>query len=231
MRVMLVCHNLPPEFTGGTERVVAVLARELETMGHEVEVFCGSERREQNTTISLEQLGKCRVNRVHRAAVSTNPVDGHDAEVSALWEQELARFAPDVIHVHHWANLTDDLVAIAARRGIPAVCSLHDFYTDCGLFFRLPDGETFCTKERSEENCIPCLQGVHQMDGDELRFALVMRDQAFKQELELAANVLFPGAIHRENYINCGSYSDALQTKMSVVPLGRYKRNPRTFCS
>lgn len=220
MRVMLACHNLPPEFTGGTERVVSVLAKELDALGHEVEVFCGSERRADECTTLTEQLDDVRVTRVLRSAVQTNPVDGHEPEVAAIWDQALSRFSPDVVHVHHWANLTDDLIAIAARRGIPSVCTLHDFYSDCGLFFRLPDGEHFCSEHRSESQCVPCLQNVHQMDGDELRFAFAMRDQSFSQELDLSAAILFPGAIHRDSYINCGDHSETVRGKMSVIPLG-----------
>ncbi len=220
MRVMLACHNLPPEFTGGTERVVAVLAAELLAMGHDVEVFCGSERRAEQATIQPEQLGDVSVHRMVRASGHINPVDGHDPEVSALWDETLARFAPDVVHVHHWANLTDDLISVAARRGIPSVCTIHDFWTSCSLFFRLPDGETFCSESESPESCLPCLQRVHQMDPDELAFGFAMRREAYAQELSLSGAILFPGESHRDTYTETTDLDKAARSRMKVIALG-----------
>ena len=43
IKVALACHNFPPEFMGGTERVVLALAHALQQRGDEVVVICGSE--------------------------------------------------------------------------------------------------------------------------------------------------------------------------------------------
>ncbi len=43
MKVALSCNNCPPEFHGGTERVVQALARQLATAGEEVVVLAGTE--------------------------------------------------------------------------------------------------------------------------------------------------------------------------------------------
>ena len=47
---------------------------------------------------------------------------------------------PDVAQVHHWKRLTRNLVAVAMRRSVPCVVTLHDLFATCPKDFRLRDG-------------------------------------------------------------------------------------------
>ena len=114
MKVLMALHNYPPEFTGGVERSVVVLARELVKRGHELRILAGSERRRPVAQLEQEEHEGILVHRFHRAEGYINPVDLHDPLADAAVENLLAGFRPDLVHVHHWYGLTTGLVGLAA---------------------------------------------------------------------------------------------------------------------
>src|SRR5690606_9282197 len=78
-------------------------------------------------------------------------------EVERAFDALLDELRPDVVHVEHLMLLSMRLPEIAARRGIPTVMSLHDFWLACARFGQLLEhGETIC-EGPSPERCASCI--------------------------------------------------------------------------
>jgi glycosyltransferase involved in cell wall biosynthesis len=196
LRILHAVHNYPPEFRGGVERVVEALAAAQASRGHQVVVLAGSEGSGDAPALRRESHAGVPVLRAVRGPGFRDPIDPFRAELGAVLEEALGEAAPDVLHVHHWFNLSNDLVRRAARRRIPSVVTLHDFYTTCGLFFRVPDGATPCDLEQSASACVPCIGDRAMFDAEETAFRVTMRKAAFDLELSCASAVTAPSRSH-----------------------------------
>ncbi len=221
MKILTVVHNFPPAFTGGTERVAELLALEMTKRGHEVHVFCGGfDREPEARVIEEERDGIAAVTRFLRSTVYRSPIDTHDPDCESAFESVLRTFRPDVMHLHHWEHLSTGLVAIAARNGVPAVVTLHDYATTCALLFRLPNNDDFCDKEESAENCLPCLRQHRPEEESELVHALDMRFRSMMSELSLSAAILISGHRQLENMARFGRFPRSVFEKVKLLPLG-----------
>ncbi len=220
MKVLMALHNYPPEFTGGVERSVAVLARELVSRGHEVRILAGSEERRPAAVLEQERHEGILVHRFHRAEGYVNPVDLHDPMADAAIENLLGGFRPDVLHLHHWYGLTTGLVSLAARAGIPSAVTLHDYWTTCSLFFRMPDQDGFCTSPESLTSCFDCLMIRRPMEEGEMRFALEMRFADLDQELALARAVVVSTQRQLVRLGELGRFPRSIFEKVRLEPLG-----------
>ncbi len=159
MRVLLVSHNFLPAHSAGTEVYTGQLALGLRSLGHETSVLTADKdvgradmsllRREWEGVPVVEITN----NLYHREFRETwdNP------RVDALFERELERLRPDVVHFQHLLYLSSGCVERAARCGATVLFTLHDFWLHCARFGQRlhPDGG-LC--ERIDfERCGTCL--------------------------------------------------------------------------
>lgn len=198
MHVLMVLHNYPPEFRGGVERAVEGAVQGLLALGHKVTVLAGSERTAAEPHVVRECHGGVDVWRLVREDIFRTPMDPFDGGLVPLYEQALATIKPDVVHIHHWWNLGDDIARRAVALGFPVVLTLHDFFTSCSLFFRLPDGQTLCEKKEEAGSCGPCLFKRYGVDERELGILAAARASAFRAEAAAAGCVLAPSHSHAQ---------------------------------
>ncbi len=138
MKVLLVIHGYPERYNAGSEVYTRGLAHEL-AHRHEVHVFT----REENSFAAEYQLRRDhdaqQPNIVLHIVNRPNSRDryAHGA-VDERFDEVLNQVQPDVIHIGHLNHLSTSLVTVAARRGIPMVFTLHDFWLMCprGQFLR-----------------------------------------------------------------------------------------------
>jgi len=131
MRVLLVIHGYPMRFNAGSEVYTQTLARSLADR-HDVQVFTRQEVPGISPYAIVDEVddGDPRVAvRVINSAASRNRYK--DAEIDNAFEALLDEFRPDVVHVGHVSHLSTTLVQRAARRGVPVVYTLHDFWLMC----------------------------------------------------------------------------------------------------
>jgi len=134
MRVLLVVHGYPPQGTGGTEIYVHSLALALRAQGEEVFVLAREADPARPDFATREELADgLRVLRVNNTFCQVRSV--RDAYLSAAvrrlagdWIEEVR---PDVAHLHHLTGLSGDLPLECARRGLPVVLTLHDYWLIC----------------------------------------------------------------------------------------------------
>lgn len=190
--VALACPNFPPEFTGGTERVVAALAGALRSRGLEVAVVSGTEGPHRGEDVVVEEFEGLEVLRVPLL-----PEEGYGLElvrprVVDVVRRVLVERAVDVLHVHHWAGLTVALVRLAREAGIPSVVTLHDMWTSCGRFFRQPPEGIRCPDGDDREPCGPCAARDLEVPIWGLRLGIADRDREIRRELEAARFLTAP---------------------------------------
>jgi len=213
-RVLHLVHNFPPEFRGGTESYLARLVPLQRAQGLEVTVVCGSETRRVGEELR-EELGGAPVFRVFRRPDEPFAVDFRPAQPRAVVAKLVRELAPDVLHLHHWFNLGDDLLAQLAP--IPAVATFHDSYAGCVRFFFLrPDG-FFCGSDLPVplERCVEC---VRPEDGHAALYErLAARRARFAAEVARLRFAFAPSAAHAETIVRAGIVPREL---MHALPIG-----------
>ena len=221
MRVLLLCHNFPPEFRGGVERVVESLANSLLRKDHAVHVLAGSERIGPVASLHKELLGKLPVTRYVRGPGYRNPVFPFDGDFAPILQKVLMDFRPDIAHVHHHWNLSDDVIRRIVAGGVPVVATLHDFFASCSLFFRLPELSAPCDVPQGAAHCAPCLEPRLGLPRDALGPLVAFRAGQFRLEFASASAVMVPSRSHGE------ALKSHLPQTPIVVPLGTPHRRPR----
>jgi len=191
VRIALVTALFPPEFEGGTERVVRAQARALARRGHEVLVITGSEGRHDGRDVLWDHHGELQLARLPRRSS-----EAYDLELSRPRLDELVvRLAEgaDVAHVHHWSTLSSGLVRCLSRER-PVALTLHDAFSSCARFFRSPpDPALTCPRGDVTVPCVSCLApDAGGLGQDELIGDLAARRRAFAGEIEAAAALLAP---------------------------------------
>jgi glycosyltransferase involved in cell wall biosynthesis len=170
MRIALVVHKFPPSSLGGTEVYTQNLARELATRGHEVAVFFRAEP--PGVTSSgreWEEREGFRALRVWRGfdlATASAPARFLDTfynpDIEAAFERFLDEVQPELVHFQHVMWLSFRLIAMARRRKLPTLLTLHDYWFLCANSQLIwPDHRT-CQGKNGGLNCARCaLEQVH----------------------------------------------------------------------
>jgi glycosyltransferase involved in cell wall biosynthesis/MoaA/NifB/PqqE/SkfB family radical SAM enzyme len=145
MKVLQVIHGYPMRYNAGSEVYTQTLCHGLAAAGHEVHVFTREEdpfaldfarrgeRDQDDPRVMLHVVNSPRSRDRYRHL----GVDRRFAEV-------LDEVGPDVVHVGHLNHLSTSLVAEAARRSVPVVYTLHDYWVMCprGQFMQMhPEDE------------------------------------------------------------------------------------------
>lgn len=164
MRIVQVVQGLPPESLGGTEMYALALSRELARQGHDVRIFSRSAD-PQVGEYGVEQsalagLPVTRINNTfHR--LSTFSQSYINPEIARRFGTFLDACTPEIVHFHHLMYLSTSCIHEAARRGIPVVMTLHDYWLICqrGRFLK-PD-LSVCSGQ-TEEGCARCF--AHLLD-------------------------------------------------------------------
>jgi glycosyltransferase involved in cell wall biosynthesis len=192
VRVALACHNFPPEFRGGTERVVLALAGALGKAGDDVVVLAGSDEPWAGEDATVERGLGVEVLRLRR-----KPGEGYGLVVRNLRLRDLVgrllrERGCEVLHVHHWSTLSVQMGRRARALGVGVVATLHDMWTSCGRFFRRPPPGITCPTAAGREPCAPCAALSLDVPLPSLRRGIRHRDREIRRELRAAHFITAP---------------------------------------
>ena len=139
MRILQVIHGYPMRYNAGSEVYTQTLCQALAER-HEVHVFT----RQVNPLLPDYILHDERDPddervRLHVVNLARSKDRFADINVDQGFAELLDRFQPDVVHIGHLNHLSTSLVFEAARRGIPVVFTLHDYWLMCprGQFIQI----------------------------------------------------------------------------------------------
>jgi len=134
VRILHLVHGWPPWNTAGTEMYAAGLAW-WQVRRREVTVYARHADPQQPNGEAVELLDRgVRVRSIVNNFTQRDPLARNalrDRAVEADFARLLAETAPGLLHVHHLAGHTASLVGMAARRGIPVVFQLQDWWPLC----------------------------------------------------------------------------------------------------
>ena len=183
MRICLVVHGFPPHERTGVENYTASLASALVRAGHRVEVFAPrsaprlpqlSTRREEVEVSADPRAGEGAGGPTLRYGLtwlSSNHGPRGPEEmlempgIAAAFGQFLDRERPEIVHFQHVVKLGVGLIEEAARRGVPAVYTAHDYYPVCHRYTLLrPDLER-CDTIGDPEACARCDLALSFLNG------------------------------------------------------------------
>jgi glycosyltransferase involved in cell wall biosynthesis len=164
MKVLLTTHVFLPDYSSGTEILTLDTARELQRLGHEVEICTGfpsspglsdSERFDSYVYEGI---------RVHRFLHDVGPMGGQSNVVEteynnllfASWFRNYLRhFAPDIVHFFHLKFLSASGIDVCHELGIPMAMTPTDFWLICpNNQLRLPDNSPCKGPDANGVNCL-----------------------------------------------------------------------------
>ncbi|MBL8756026.1 MAG: glycosyltransferase [Planctomycetes bacterium] len=207
-----VIHQFPPESRGGSESYAFDVAQRQRARGLGVEVWTGTKHWRDRLTIERDEVEGLPVTRVHRDDLYfDHHVKMWHPGVEAAFGRFLRERRPALVHVHHWVRLTCNLVEVCWRHGVPAVVTLHDYYTSCPRAFRRRPGDEACRRPLSASSCADCVPKHGYEPRAEIDAGIELFADHYRAELSLAAAVL----------VAVGSTADLL-AQTTGVPRDRY---------
>lgn len=216
MDVLHVIHQFPPESRGGSESYLFDLATRQRARGLDVQVLTGSKVWREDVVLESGELEGLPVHRLHRDDLFFD----HHAKmwhpvVEQRFRELLQRWRPSLVHVHHWLRLTCNLVDVCWQEGVPAVVTLHDYYTSCPRAFRRRPGDEACRRELSPTSCGDCVPRHGYEQSGEITAGIELFRDHYRAELSLARAVI----------VAVGSTATLL-SKTTGVPADRYEVLP-----
>ncbi|MDB5080451.1 MAG: glycosyl transferase group 1 [Chloroflexi bacterium] len=162
MKIVVVSHQLPPNYRSGAELYAWQQCRWLQNQGHEVRAVAVEdiEARLPHLEARPEVYQGVPVTRLHFDRLNyPNPleVSHNNPEVEAWFKTYLDEFEPELLLVNACYLLGVGILTAARQAGIPVVLTLHDFWFLCQrLTLMRPDG-TLCDGQVTPADCALCL--------------------------------------------------------------------------
>jgi GT2 family glycosyltransferase len=220
-RVLHLVHGWPPWNPAGTE----VYARRLalrQAAWREVTVYArmADPERELGEALEVED-GGVRVRLVVNNFTQRDPLSRnalHDRRLAAGFRRLLEEERPDLLHVHHLSGHAATLPGLAARRGIPILYQVQDWWSPCARANLLDDDWRLCSGP-APAKCSACLPLTGLPPAPLLNRALyAARGRLTKETLRQAdALVMGSQAIHR-SYLDLGWLGP--RDRVFVIPYG-----------
>jgi GT2 family glycosyltransferase/glycosyltransferase involved in cell wall biosynthesis len=135
MRILLVSHGFPPAASGGTEVYVRNLGAALAACGGDQVMVLTREddaRRPELSVRSAEDgpVAVTIVNNTFQSCTSFEESYANPA-IAGIAGQLIDRWRPDILHLQHLTCLSTGIPGEAARRSIPVVMTLNDYWLIC----------------------------------------------------------------------------------------------------
>lgn len=220
-RVLHVVHGWPPWNPAGTELYAAWLARRQARV-REVAVYAriADPERAKGDTIELLD-GGVRVRLVVNNFTQRDPLSRnalHDRALAADFARLLDDFNPRLVHIHHLSGHAISLVGVAARRGIPILYQVQDWWAPCARA-NLLDAERRLCSGPAPGKCAACLPLTGLPPAPLLnRLLYAGRAALMKRALrKVDAFVMGSRFIHR-SYLDLGYLTP--EAPVSVIPYG-----------
>ncbi len=224
MRILHLVHQYMPEYVGGTELYTRWLAEGLSGRGHQNSVFYripgGDEclfTRADAQGVRVWAAGSGEVTPRRRFLATFG-----DAYLLTAFRETLAKENPDIVHLQHLMGLPVSLVDELARRKIPYVVTLHDYWWVCANAQLITNyDQSVCDGPRAYWNCARCALARAEKPKwfpalPPLAGALARRNSLLRRVLAGAAKIIAPTRFVADWHVRRG----VLAKKMLVIPHG-----------
>jgi glycosyltransferase involved in cell wall biosynthesis len=164
VRVLLTTHVFLPDYASGTETLTFNTAKELQRLGHEVEICTGFPARPGLADDERFDVYEYEGIPVRRFLHDNAPMGGQSNVVEAEYNNTfyahwfrgyLQQFRPDVVHFFHLQLLSASTIDVCQELGVPMVMTPTDFWLICpNVQLRLPDNSLCRGPDRDSVNCM-----------------------------------------------------------------------------
>ncbi len=136
MRILFVLHDFLPAHPAGTEIYTFETAKELQRRGHDVHVFATEKDiSRKNLSVHFREYEGLPVHELTNNLFYNDFRETWDyPDVVRSLSVLLDDLQPDVVHFMHLLYLSVGCVEEVARRGIPVVFTLHDYWLQCARY-------------------------------------------------------------------------------------------------
>jgi glycosyltransferase involved in cell wall biosynthesis len=161
MKIALLTHHFPPNFTAGAEQYAYRIAQSLQQQGHDVPVVCIESVTEGSLTpaSSVDRYHDLIVHRLHfDIQQAPDPFEWSFRHPElGKWVQDLMqRERPDIVHINSGYLLSGTVPEAAYELGLPTVLTLHDYWFVCPLITLLRTDGTVCAEPVPPSRCVWC---------------------------------------------------------------------------
>lgn len=159
MRIALVLHGWPADAMGGTGLYVSALARALCDLGHQVALISprpDPAHRGPPILCSAPPQAGAEVFTIATAPPTRWEQTWRRPSLDAVFSGWLARWRPDLVHVHHLAHASWGWLVAARQQGARLVLTLHDYALPCARG-QLVNRELLPCPGPSPGRCATCL--------------------------------------------------------------------------
>jgi glycosyltransferase involved in cell wall biosynthesis len=167
VKILLVIHHFPPDYTAGAEQYAYRIAQGLRRQGHAIEVVCIKSITEGTlipscTTDVHDGLTVHRLRFDLRQAPNPFEWSFRNPQLGYWLGLFLQRNRPDVVHVNSGYLLGGTVIEAALACHVPTVLTLHDYWFMCPLITLLRTDETICEGPAHPADCTWCLFSQHR---------------------------------------------------------------------
>lgn len=132
MRILQVIHDFLPHHAAGSELYTFYLAKELQKRHSVYVMFTEVDHaKPQYYYRRSSYQGLPYVEVVHNHVYRRFEDTYEDPRMERVFQRILDEIRPDVVHLQHLLNHSIGYIAIAKKRGIPVVFTLHDYWLTC----------------------------------------------------------------------------------------------------
>lgn len=159
MRILLVSHDFLPLHPSGTEIYTWQLGTALKDRGHDVHVFTTEKDvGRPNLRVDLREYGGLPVHELVNNLFYNDFRETWDYPPAARsFGVFLDDFKPDLVHFMHLMYLSVGCVEEAAKRGIPIVYTLHDYWLQCPRFGQRVHRDDSICHDITFDRCGDCM--------------------------------------------------------------------------
>jgi glycosyltransferase involved in cell wall biosynthesis/MoaA/NifB/PqqE/SkfB family radical SAM enzyme len=133
MKILKVIHGYPPRYNAGSEVYSQTLCQELAER-HEVHVFTRQEDNfEPDYTLhsEMDPTDPRVILHVINMPKTRNQTRYRHEAIDHCFDGIISRIQPDVVHVGHLNHLSTSILEVTAKRDIPLIYTLHDYWLMC----------------------------------------------------------------------------------------------------
>lgn len=221
-KILLLVHQYPPHYVGGTELYTRALAHALVQRGHHATVFYrdtapggGLEKREEEgVAVWRAWSGQPSPSRRFLAAFG-------DAPLQQAFERVLNQESPDRVHVQHLLGLPIALLDLIRKYRIPFAVTLHDYWWVCANAQLLTNySGQICKGPHAYLNCARCALARARLGKlwpavPVLAPLMAWRTRRLRSALLAADTLIAPSSFVKEWYNTHG-----LPNRIEVLPHG-----------
>jgi len=163
MRIVLITHFFPPGHVGGTEVLSLGLAKQLRSLGHEVQLVCaedwdsapGYKIQFRDELVEEIPVRRLRFNWTKAPDVFGYLYNNPEVErhIAALLKEQV----PDIVHITSCYSLSASVINAARQANLPIVLSATDFWFLCARNTLLQTDDTLCSGPETPWKCARCL--------------------------------------------------------------------------